>query len=241
MLVRATTKNYNLVVSELIDRLRGADRLHAGDAVRAFLAAQRSDSRYWPDDEEVRNVMPRKWATHWSRPSGPDGEAVRDRLVHTLGNLTLLNGRLNSKVSNGPWLGTDGKRAGLNAHDALFLNRLLLKQAGDTWTEQGIRTRTEELSGLVVEIWPVPPGHRSDFTQHKRQPRHKVGLDDLINAGVLEPGTSLFPRRKKHAGRVATLLADGRIDVDGTVYPQPAAAAAAINGKPTNHATGFYL
>jgi hypothetical protein len=291
MLVRATTKNYNQVMSELIALLKGAGRQQAGDAVSAFLAGQRSDSRYWPDDEEVQNelrdllayrrlgrgrlrmvleaiedhmrgwkngasrlgtervtrgklaiehIMPRKWAAHWRKPAGPDGEAARDRLIHTLGNLTLLNGRLNSKVSNGPWLGKKGKRAGLNEHDAFFLNRALLSDAGDDWTEDAIRARTEALSRLVVQIWPVPPGHRSDFAREKTRTRHKVGLDDLITAGLLEPGLTLFPRRKKYVHHVATLLADGQVDVDGTVYATPSAAAAVITGKSTN-GKAFFL
>jgi hypothetical protein len=285
MLVRVTTKNYNLVVSELIALLRGPGRLQAGDVIQGYLAGQRSDSRYWPDDKEVRNelrellayrrlsrgrlrmvleavedhmrgwkngesrlgtervtrsklaiehVMPRKWTAHWPKPTGPNGEAERERLIHTLGNLTLLNGKLNTKVSNGPWLGQDGKRAGLTEHDALFINRVLLKTAGDAWSEDAIRVRTDELSHLIVEIWPVPTGHRSDFARDKPRVRHKVGLDDLINAGLLEPGMPLFPRRKKHAHRVATLLADGQIDVDGTAFARPSAAAAAIAGRRLN-------
>ena len=53
--------------------------------------------------------MPRKWHTtgRFRRH-----EAERDRIIHTLGNLTLLTGKLNSKVSNGPWAGTDGKARG---------------------------------------------------------------------------------------------------------------------------------
>jgi hypothetical protein len=59
-------------------------------------------------------------------------------------------------------------------------------------------------------------------------------LSDLINGGLLEAGMSLFPRRKKHAARVATLLPDGQIDVDGVTFPSPSNAATAIAGRPTN-------
>jgi len=73
--------------------------------------------------------MPRKWETYWPLQDG--SEEDRDRIIHTFGNLTLLTGKLNSKVSNGPWLGRGGKREGLEAHDVLFLNRELLKESGD--------------------------------------------------------------------------------------------------------------
>ena len=57
MLVRATTKNYNQVVSELVTAFRGAERTKAGDVVTSYLAGQTSDSRYWPDDVEVREEL----------------------------------------------------------------------------------------------------------------------------------------------------------------------------------------
>ena len=52
------------------------------------------------------------------------------KMIHTLGNLTLLTSRLNSKVSNGPWLGETGKRHGLEAHDVFSTVSLLEKGSG---------------------------------------------------------------------------------------------------------------
>ncbi|MBM4337762.1 MAG: DUF262 domain-containing protein, partial [Deltaproteobacteria bacterium] len=284
MLVRATTKNYNQVVAELIAQLRRSDRGSAGDMIESHLAGQTSGSRYWPDDAEIRqelgellayrrlgrgrlrmvleaiedhqrgwrngkqglggervargkyaieHVMPRKWPAHWPAPEGTHGEADRERVIHTLGNLTLLTGKLNSKVSNGPWLGSGGKRAGLQEHDVLLLNRELLKRAGDQWTDDAIRVRTRELADLIIQIWPVPPNHRSGFSPDRPRLRRKLQLADLINGGVLEPGMSLFPRRSKHSDRVVTLLPDGQIEVDGVAYPGPTEAASAITGRRT--------
>src|SRR4051812_28373109 len=58
----------------------------------------------------------------------PEGQTAgeRDASLDSIGNLTLLTGRLNSKVSNGPWGGEAGKRVALHAHDVLMLNRQLL-------------------------------------------------------------------------------------------------------------------
>src|SRR5205807_1282802 len=55
MLVRATTKNYNQVVAELVTQLRKSDRTNTGDVIETYLAAQSSGSRYWPDDREIRD------------------------------------------------------------------------------------------------------------------------------------------------------------------------------------------
>jgi hypothetical protein len=286
MLVRATTKNYNQVVSELVSLLRKSDRALTGDAVELYLASQSSGSRYWPDDGEVReeldallayrrlgrgrlrmvleaiedhkrgwregtsalgeeraardkyaieHVMPRKWTAHWPLPDVPDSDVERDRLIHTLGNLTLLTGRLNSKVSNGPWLGVGGKRAGLDRHDVLFLNRELVKGAPSAWTEEAIRQRTREMVAVIVQIWPVPKNHKSGFSRETATPRrHKVGLSDLIGAGLLQAGMPLFARRKKLADQVASLLADGQVEVNGAPFSSPSDAASAITGHATN-------
>jgi hypothetical protein len=41
-------------------------------------------------------------------------------------------------------------------------------------------------------------------------------------------------RSKKHPGVIATLLGDGRIEVDGTLFSSPSDAAKAITGNPTS-------
>lgn len=214
--------------------------------LRMVLEAIEDHQRGWKDgksaigDERVgrgklaiEHVMPRKWLAYW--PLGPGhAEADRDGIIHTLGNLTLLTGRLNSKVSNGPWLGAGGKRAKLEEHDVLLLNRELLKNSGDLWNDEGIRARTMELVATIIQIWPVPPNHRSGFSPDKPQARKKVDLADLISAGALSPGISLFPRRQKFKDRVATLLADGRIEIDDKLFNAPSQAATYIVGHAVN-------
>lgn len=285
MLVRATTKNYNSIVAEVIGTLRKSDRTNAGDLIETYFAGQTSASGYWPDDTEVKDelgsllayrrlrrgrlrmvleaiedhlrgwcngnsglggervtrgklaiehVMPRKWATSWPLKDTNHTEAERDSLIHTLGNLTLLTGKLNSKVSNGPWLGKGGKREGLEGHDVLLLNRDLLRKGGENWTEEVIRIRTKELIDAILQIWAVPTDHRSGFSANKPRLRKKVNLSDLINGGALQPGMSLFPRRTKFSDRVATLLADGHIEVDNQQFASPSQAASHIVGHAMN-------
>jgi hypothetical protein len=213
--------------------------------LRMVLEAVEDHYRGWRDgkpglgDERVargrlaiEHVMPRKWITHWPLNGHP--EAERDHNIHTLGNLTLLTHKLNSKQSNAPWLGKDCKREGLERHDVLLLNRELLKKAGDNWTDEEIVVRTKELIEAIIQIWPVPPGHKSGFSpDRKPRLRKKVHLSDLINAGKLTPGMMLFPARKRYSDKVATLLADGQVEVDAVAYGGPSEAASAITGKRT--------
>lgn len=282
MLVRASTKSYGQVISELITKLRTSGRAAAGDVVESYFAAQQGANRYWPDDQEVReelselpayrrlsrgrlrmvlesiedyqrgwkdgkeglggervargvyaieHVMPRKWEMHWPLVEGT-GADERERLIHTLGNLTLLTGKLNSKVSNACWLGESGKRQGLEAHDVLFLNKPL--KCEPIWDDDAIRRRRKELTEVIIRIWPVPKGHKSHASRERVRPRHRVGLLDLMNAGMLEPGTPLYRRRKRAPEQVGTVVADGRIDVNGALYRTPSDAASKITGHATN-------
>ena len=233
-------------IREELTALLAYRRLGRG-RLRMVLEAIEDHQRGWKDgkpglgDERVaraklsiEHVMPRKWHSNWPLQDGTQGEAERDRIIHTLGNLTLLTGKLNSRVSNGPWLGSGGKREGLGAHDVLLLNRELLKESGDQWTEESIRVRTRELAEVITQIWPVPPDHRSGFSPERPRLRKKVHLSDLIVGGALESGMTLFPRRKKSSGRVATLLPDGRVEVDGVAFSSPSDAASTITGHSTN-------
>lgn len=181
----------------------------------------------------IEHVMPQKWQLHWPLGEVAQGDE-RDRLVHTIGNLTLLPARLNNRVSNGPWIGADGKRHGLQAHDVLFLNRRLLDGSEADWSEASIRARSAELADIILQIWPAPEGHRSGFAHEKTAVIHTVDLLDLINAGWLEPGCRLVPRKKGLETAEVVLLADGRIDVGGQDFASPSKAASALTGTSVN-------
>lgn len=180
----------------------------------------------------IEHLMPRKWHLHWQLRDG-QSENDREEIIHVLGNLTLLTSKLNSKVSNGPWFGAGGKQSALDGHDVLFLNREVLKRRDVQWSDDTIRERTRTIIKLICEIWSVPAGHRSEVAPEKAKLKF-VELSDLIGAAVLQPGMPLFPRREKQRHRVATLLADGSIDVEGAVFATPSEAAAYIAGKRTN-------
>ncbi len=181
----------------------------------------------------IEHVMPRQWRMHWPF-AGTAGELERDGLIHTVGNLTLLTHRLNSHVSNGPWLGENGKQGAIKKSDVLLLNRDLLQIAADDWTDDKIAERTARLTEAIIEIWPVPAGHHSVFAEQVARGTRRIELADLINAGLIEAGQMLYARIRNPRGLTATVLSDGSLDVDGAIYQTPSAAAAAIAGKHEN-------
>ncbi len=103
---------------------------------------------------QIEHLLPQGWQSEsWPLPESADPLAAaerRGRALETLGNLTMLNGRLNASISNSPW---PTKRAEIQKSDNLFLNRRLLATAGDEWTEEDIRKRGEWIADIIIQIW----------------------------------------------------------------------------------------
>ena len=54
----------------------------------------------------IEHVLPQAWRTNWPLPSAANDQhaaELRDQVLNSLGNLTLTNGRLNSKMRNADW------------------------------------------------------------------------------------------------------------------------------------------
>jgi len=123
-----------------------------------------------PSGLEIEHVMPQGWRTHWdSVPRlDPEAAAERDRIVNTLGNLTLVTKSLNSSLSNRPWTDVQasglkdggapgqGKRTLLENFSLLVLNKEILKNHVEAWTEADIEERSRVLVRAICDVWPGP-------------------------------------------------------------------------------------
>lgn len=214
MICRMTTKDYNRLFLEMMDKVRKASADTVGELIVDLLARETAESRVWPSDARLReailtlplyqlltrgrlrmvleaiedalrspkseeqhvprgltieHIMPQGWRQHWPLPIGAPSDApeVRDRVVQTLGNLTLVNDRLNPSMSNGPWTSEDptqSKRHGLSEHSVLLLNREVLKMAPEQWDENLVRQRSTVLFESIASIWPSPAATGDTFT-----------------------------------------------------------------------------
>jgi hypothetical protein len=108
-----------------------------------------------PDGLTVEHVMPQKWQTHW--PISIDSaEAIanRTRLLHSIGNLTLVTGGFNSSLSNEPF---KVKRPEIVTTSLLMINTYFQKFSNeDTWEENNITDRASDLFPLAKSIWSKP-------------------------------------------------------------------------------------
>ena len=118
------------------------------------LRPEKAEMQEAPRNLQIEHIMPQAWHANWPLPEDNDGEAAherRNRLIHTIGNLTLVNDRLNPALSNDPW---DRKKATLADHSVLFLNKQLAKAEQQVWDEAAIEQRAEWLYERAVEVWP---------------------------------------------------------------------------------------
>lgn len=186
----------------------------------------------------IEHLMPQAWIKHWPLPPGAS-ETERDARIHRLGNLTLLTKKLNSTVSNGPWLGDGGKAAHLQEKDVVLLNSKLLKDYGSKqWDEAGIDSRTEQAIDAILNIWPVPPDHKIRIDREPADTSITVEIADLIGAGYLAPGQTVYSLSGKYGGHSGKILSDGRIEVAGQVFDSPSRAGFFARKKATN---GWYF
>jgi len=106
----------------------------------------------------VEHVLPQQWEPPaWPEPpanAGTDDESTierRARLLHSIGNLTLLTQELNSSVSNGPFA---TKRPEIARQSVLRLNTYF--QEVVAWDEAEIIKRGDLLLEHAKRIWPRP-------------------------------------------------------------------------------------
>lgn len=106
-----------------------------------------------PKHLSIEHIMPTGWTdTNWPlRADTEEAKEFRLRLIHTIGNLTLVTGPLNSSLSNDPWA---KKVHTLQKHSILLLNADLQK-IGE-WNEASIQNRNSELFELARIVWPYP-------------------------------------------------------------------------------------
>lgn len=124
------------------------------EAIEDKLRTEYSEQRIDRGKYTIEHILPQAWKTHWPLENHDESIARnRNRLLHTIGNLTLVTRRLNPKLSNGAW---DNKKQALASHSVLRLNHELLATADSAWDESGILARSERLTKRVLAVWPRP-------------------------------------------------------------------------------------
>ncbi len=104
----------------------------------------------------IEHVLPQSWDLKWPLPGNAEvaPETVRvnrDRIINTLGNLTLVTDSLNISLGNKDFT---AKRVKLRGNTLLAMNQWICDQ--DTWGEKEIAERAVRIANLAVSIWRRP-------------------------------------------------------------------------------------
>lgn len=115
-----------------------------------------ADSSFVPDGLSIEHVMPQKWDAHWPPAKGGTAEETarqrRGRLIHTIGNLTLVNPKLNSTLRNSAW---KTKRRTLKTHSKLYISNDVNEHTKQ-WNEAAITERSDRMADILIRVWPEP-------------------------------------------------------------------------------------
>ena len=156
------------IVSKVSNKL-GAEILFWIELKRRL--APKYDTKSLQFNYQLEHIMPQKWETNWSNvdyvdeqgnilQKNDDNKSRRYEKVYSLGNMTLLNGRLNASISNNNFqkkMEGDGKKKGVIKYSSLSVTKDDLVESiynkGKQWNEQVIHERENYLGNEVVELW----------------------------------------------------------------------------------------
>lgn len=167
-------------------------------AIEAHIRTSKSEAVTLPEVLTVEHLLPQKgslanypYADQLPLQTGETAERCRERLLHTLGNLTLLTTELNASISNGPF---PGKCASIAANSDLRLNAWLRANPPQAWSEASIVARGETLFQAAVEIWQRVEGGSEVF-------------DDELIPQPLKGGTKVADPVLREERRAAVIAA----------------------------------
>ena len=126
-------------------------------ALNAAKQTSKSEAIVFSDDLTVEHLLPQDWRDHYPLPENlppADDETMeqrRQRLINTVGNLTLLTGSLNASISNGPF---SAKAKEIKRLSDLRLNAPFREDEFNKWDEHDILRRGEKMFETALKIWP---------------------------------------------------------------------------------------
>lgn len=191
------------------------------EIIESELRSERNEDIEIKSALTIEHIMPQKWQETWPLPGYEDIETVddfdmdyrskmlgRNRIVNTLGNLTLLTQKLNSSVSNGPYT---AKMPAIRSHSSLALNRDL--NVWNHWDEETIRQRGESLFKAAKQVW-TGPARREGFVKTSSD---NTSPTSSTRSGLPDDGTKC---EFTYGGEVFSgSIVNGQIVVDGFSTP----------------------
>lgn len=102
-------------------------------------------------DYTIEHIMPQNLSEEWEKDLGENYLEIHEEYLHTIGNLTLT--AYNSELSDSSFKDKQEMENGFK-DSPLYLNEYIAKL--NSWDEEEINKRANDLINLAIEIWPYP-------------------------------------------------------------------------------------
>ena len=164
----------------LFERLENGNSKEIHDVVEELTGPKHNIS--------IEHIMPQNQniSDEWKESLGENYEAIHEKYLHTIGNLTLT--AYNSSLSDSSFKHKQNMENGFK-DSPLFLNHYIAQV--DDWNEEEIKQRAETLANLALEIWPYPKVNEETLKKYSKKNKedNKLTLD---NYPRLEFSRNLF-------------------------------------------------
>jgi len=144
----------------------------------------------------IEHIMPqnKNVSDQWKKDLGDKWKEVHDKYLHTIGNLTLTG--YNSELSDNSFIKKKSMDGGF-ADSPIRLNASLAKL--DTWNEELILKRANELIDKSFEVWEFPDINEETLRKYapKEEERKEYTLEDHPHLAEGEEMRPIFEELRK--------------------------------------------
>ncbi|MFP6156202.1 DUF262 domain-containing protein [Helicobacter pylori] len=156
--------------SEFRDSLITIDFYHF-KKIKYFLERLEKDTEEPVDTQKcnIEHIMPQTLTPEWQRDLGENFEAIHEKYLHTIGNLTLTG--YNNKYSNKSFQEKRDMEKGFK-QSPLRLNQSL--RGLEVFGEEQIKKRANDLADWALKIWTYPKLEAETLEKYKPKKEKKV-------------------------------------------------------------------
>ncbi|GAA9655473.1 DUF262 and DUF1524 domain-containing protein [Helicobacter pylori] len=125
--------------------------------------------RVYAHEYTTEHIMPQTLEEEWQRDLGENFEAIHEKYLHTIGNLTLTG--YNKEYRNKPFQEKRDMEKGFK-HSPLRLNQSLKDL--EVFGEEQIKKRANDLADWALEIWTYPKLDAETLEKYKPKKEKKA-------------------------------------------------------------------
>ncbi|GAA7155440.1 DUF262 and DUF1524 domain-containing protein [Helicobacter pylori] len=134
----------------------------------------------------IEHIMPQKLTPEWERDLGENFQAIHDKYLHTIGNLTLTG--YNQEYSNNSFQEKRDMEKGFK-QSPLKLNQSL---KDGSFGEKEIEKRANDLADRALKIWTYPKLDAETLEKYKQKGKREKKVYDLSSYKFSSNSRELF-------------------------------------------------